>query len=998
MEKSAGWEKCRLGVGQQKYPFGDSAKSDNQYSNLNLNQSQSKLESIPLQSKSSIVPPDRRKTNAKAKESHWNKNNNVTTEYLNAHDSKEDHQYKHQIKSELNAKNGSTLSLRIAAYENSIQENGDEEKQKNMNDALTKKVQCGTSKKLIDGKDYVWSNIKDAFQFPRIQVDSSSTEPEVMQFRASQKLLNPNELHSELDKDSKAHRNIAQCSVCQCRPLKGKRYKCGSCDDTYLCENCYNSDTNTHKDHSLEMTYNQRVFEGYEPWHADVRCNGCKAFPIMGDRFQCHECKAYDLCEQCYHDHTFGDDNETHNEMHAMKMTASPLNAKSDHYIDGVCSCCQSTNFYGAAHRCDECDNYTLCQRCFDEDRFSLDGNNNVNHHEGHTMKTIQAEKRERHSYEDWIASAIKIQNHFGTKLGANDWDEYDIDNKDDMQNFGKRIGYAIFGDPTTDDDSSSFYYLPEQEDEIKKIREHVLEMHKDASDDNVMHINFLFVCYWSKEVESQFPLIRLKKSDQCYFIEKKCRTYHSWDDFLDKNKIPEATMCYPMDGWYSPDTNGYCLLEFTHSANCDTERKIVETCDKVADVGGAVCVALSIVTLPFCPAVSTALMVPAAAAGIYDAGRSSYKLYDRYEHDETVNPLKSAEAAGCWLSLAGTVFAAGSYIGAKHLISAEKAGRHVGKAAILIRVSHLGLFGSQAIGFCSGVLHLVQKYKKGEDIPKMEYIKLAAQFLFLCSTAYSLWKVEEMVKQLREAHELQSYRKQLPRKDQRLNFDRLRLKDEINGRRTGKDSVKISLGRLRKMKKDPKWKDFFGHDNYGEAAKRHGAQPTHLTERGAEIVLEEHAIEIAKLADEARIVRFAAQPASRGNRPSKNTILFLPPFEIEDKLRFILKNSKNIVYEGGQALIKLPGKHFGYNIVIEHGNATSVQKCVFENPHYAYNKAKNAFVHYEPTLGTCKEINRFPDYVPIHLEAGGPKNTGTSICFTVFYHNYSHTENDKDS
>uniref|UniRef100_A0A914PE26 Uncharacterized protein n=1 Tax=Panagrolaimus davidi TaxID=227884 RepID=A0A914PE26_9BILA len=106
-----------------------------------------------------------------------------------------------------NAKNSSTISLHIATYENSFEaaavdlfDNGEK--------GLIKKLE--TAKRFLNISSSI---IQNPFEFPRQQRESNeSTEPEISQFKASQKLFNPNkpensdetkmEDEEEMDKNS----------------------------------------------------------------------------------------------------------------------------------------------------------------------------------------------------------------------------------------------------------------------------------------------------------------------------------------------------------------------------------------------------------------------------------------------------------------------------------------------------------------------------------------------------------------------------------------------------------------------------------------------------------------------------------------------------------------------------------------------------------------------------------------------------------------------------
>uniref|UniRef100_A0A914Z116 [Histone H3]-dimethyl-L-lysine(36) demethylase n=1 Tax=Panagrolaimus superbus TaxID=310955 RepID=A0A914Z116_9BILA len=88
--------------------------------------------------------------------------------------------------------NNSTLSLHIAAYENSNDDTAGSKRKSEKTDLINK---WNTSKQSLIGS---LSFIQNPFEFPRQQEDQHNL-PEVMQFKASQRLRNPNEEHLNFD-------------------------------------------------------------------------------------------------------------------------------------------------------------------------------------------------------------------------------------------------------------------------------------------------------------------------------------------------------------------------------------------------------------------------------------------------------------------------------------------------------------------------------------------------------------------------------------------------------------------------------------------------------------------------------------------------------------------------------------------------------------------------------------------------------------------------------
>uniref|UniRef100_A0A914XUW8 DUF4781 domain-containing protein n=1 Tax=Panagrolaimus superbus TaxID=310955 RepID=A0A914XUW8_9BILA len=400
------------------------------------------------------------------------------------------------------------------------------------------------------------------------------------------------------------------------------------------------------------------------------------------------------------------------------------------------------------------------------------------------------------------------------------------------------------------------------------------------------------------KPVHSLLPLIRVyrgkpsnadKYYDLSYFVEPEGRTYDSWNDFIEHNQLPECKICYPSGGWYAPGENGYCLIAFSTSAECDTSRILANVGDILTTIAGVGATVVGIVGLftPLAPLAATALAATAITTGAYGAGRGTYQLVDRATHGQSINPFDNKQSFFCWFSLIGSGFALGSSFGISYAASAGAAGRHVGQSMrIAINTAIIGSVTTNGFAIATGIFNVVDRFGQG-DVPVLELFQLTASILFFTNTAVSMKMASTLVKNAQRA-KLGNTRTLLHTDDQKLNFDMKILTDRNKALaggnvKTGEmHGAEVTIARLNKLMVNSNWQNDFGHSNIGVSAQRHTSHPTHLA-NNAGIILQEAAENLAK---QNQRTRFGG---SQVGRQSESTIFAIPPHELDASLKNVV-------------------------------------------------------------------------------------------------------------
>lgn len=103
--------------------------------------------------------------------------------------------------------------------------------------------------------------------------------------------------HAQLD----VHNGVT-CDSCGANPLRGIRWKCQSCPDHDICNNCKKTGRSGHSFQitSVTTTNNQiaaaqGLSQTPEAGVHSTTCQGCNAKPIRGTLYSCTQCPNFDL-------------------------------------------------------------------------------------------------------------------------------------------------------------------------------------------------------------------------------------------------------------------------------------------------------------------------------------------------------------------------------------------------------------------------------------------------------------------------------------------------------------------------------------------------------------------------------------------------------------------------------------------------------------------------------------------------------------------------------
>ncbi|XP_034828125.1 uncharacterized protein [Maniola hyperantus] len=178
------------------------------------------------------------------------------------------------------------------------------------------------------------------------------------------------------------------------------------------------------------------------------------------------------------------------------------------------------------------------------------------------------------------------------------------------------------------------------------------------------------------------------------------------------------------------------------------------------------------------------ATAVAGATTGAYGVTRSSYALYDRASHSQSI-AFTDAEARGCWLSIVGSSlgFAQGRMIAS--MTQSARLGEVMSKAGrIAFLVVQTGTLTVNGIGIVHGLAVLIDKSER-DELTALDVFQFSASVLFFTNAAINLKTASTIIKEVQ--HDvIDGHRQGLESKDAKKLFNKqtgkLRGPDEMHG------------------------------------------------------------------------------------------------------------------------------------------------------------------------------------------------------------------------
>ncbi|XP_001353228.3 uncharacterized protein pst [Drosophila pseudoobscura] len=418
--------------------------------------------------------------------------------------------------------------------------------------------------------------------------------------------------------------------------------------------------------------------------------------------------------------------------------------------------------------------------------------------------------------------TAREVQQNFAESLGYADEIIWDLLSQEQKKVLEKKLKELIRDpEPPSDDSEESSEQIARRKliaanEKVRNtIFNSVWEQRKYTNHQSLTSIIYVMVVADEQDVNraedcqsfSCHPVFRARRcvtgssgtssdSSNCcmVFVDENGRVYQNWTSYVATNELPAGVMVAPERGIYKM-VNGQVRLDKYTTPAGTTNRKVLGYLDTGSAIGGfaAACVPVAaLLTLP----VSAPLMAAAGAVGLATAGyataRSSVKLVDRSQHEQSIS-VTDREARGHWLGVIAGAVGLGAAGATSVMSAATAAGQEVGAITQMtvngMNISSIVISGT---GVANGVLDLILKSQDGDDVTAMDVLQLSASLVLFTHSVYNFRLASTIINDTANS-KISNFREALSNR-QRRAFDKA-SKETIRIRGNTKGKLDIIRG-----------------------------------------------------------------------------------------------------------------------------------------------------------------------------------------------------------
>uniref|UniRef100_A0A1B6CQT8 DUF4781 domain-containing protein n=1 Tax=Clastoptera arizonana TaxID=38151 RepID=A0A1B6CQT8_9HEMI len=240
----------------------------------------------------------------------------------------------------------------------------------------------------------------------------------------------------------------------------------------------------------------------------------------------------------------------------------------------------------------------------------------------------------------EWMQASRSLQGDIFKVIGQRSFDEIDEPHLFD------KIIFVLCGLP------NQLEYTKEQKALAHKIKTVV-----QSQFNGKIYLGIIYGLILEKDTKNEyleivFKVGNPKRLEDYVFIDKNCRVYHNWNDFLKNNKLPKCIMCWPQNGIYET-FNDTVKLDFKPSHACSKMNFFLSFTNTVSTIGNAA--GLTITLTSFFTPIGIPLTLTGlglnVASSVYDTVKGTCELIDKHDHNESLS-LTDSSARSEWVSV----------------------------------------------------------------------------------------------------------------------------------------------------------------------------------------------------------------------------------------------------------------------------------------------------------------------------------------------------------